>query len=94
MGRIVNEVCKYYKVNTNDILLSRRGYFNEPRNAEIYLIRHLRGDTLKGVGEFFGILKNSTISSIDRRLKRKMVSDKKIKKNVEALKFELTKGQE
>ncbi len=56
--------------------------------------RHLRCDTLKDVGKFFGINKNSTISSVDRRLKREMIKDKQIKKNVEALKFELTKGQE
>ena len=35
-----------------------------------------------------------TISSIDRRLKREIIRDKKIKRNVEALTFELSKGQE
>ena len=94
VDRIVDEVCKFYNVNTNDLLLSRRGYFNEPRNVAIYLMRHLRCDTLKDVGKFFGINKNSTISSVDRRLKREMIKDKQIKKNVEALKFELSKGQE
>jgi len=57
-------------------------------------MRRLRCDTLKGVGKFFGINKNSTISSVDRRLKSVMIKDKQIKKNVEALKFELDKGQE
>jgi len=92
VDRIISEVCKFYNVNTNDLLLSRRGYFNEPRNVAIYLIRHLRGDRLKDVGEFFGIAKNSTISSVDRRLKREMIKDKKIKKNVEILKSTLSKG--
>jgi len=94
VDRIVGEVCKYYKVNTHDLFLSRRGFFNEPRNVAIYLIRHLRGDTLKGVGGFFGIVKNSTISSVDRRLKREMLRNKNVKRNVEALKFQLGKGQE
>ncbi len=80
--RIVDEVCKFYSVDTNDLLLSRRGYFNEPRNVAIYLIRHLRCDTLKNVGKFFGVNKNSTISSVDRRLKREMIKDKKIKKTL------------
>jgi len=57
-------------------------------------IRHLRGDTLKGVGNFFGIAKNSTISSIDRRLKGEMLRDKKLKRNVAALKVQISKGQE
>jgi REP element-mobilizing transposase RayT len=94
VDKIVREVCKYYNVKTNDLLLSKRGYFNEPRNVAIYLIRHLRCDTLKDVGKFFGINKNSTISSVDRRLKREMIKDKQIKKNVQALKFGLSKGQE
>jgi hypothetical protein len=57
-------------------------------------IRHPRGDTLWDVGKFFGIAKNSPVSSVDRRLKREMIKDKKIEKNVETLKFELGKGQE
>jgi len=48
----------------------------------------------KDVGKFFGIVKNSTISSVDRRLKREMIRDKKIKRNIEALKLGLSKGQE
>ena len=94
VDRIIGEVCKFYGVTANDLLISRRGYFNEPRNVGIYLIRHLRCDKLKDVGDFFGINKNSTISSVDRRLKREMIKDKQIRKNVEALKFELSKGQE
>ena len=31
------------------------------RNVAIYLLRHLRGETLKGVGEAFGINRNSTV---------------------------------
>jgi len=94
VDRIVEEVCKYYDVDTTDLLLSRRGCYNEPRNVAIHLIRHLRCDTLKDVGGFFGIDKNSTISSVDRRLKREMLKDKQIKKNVEALKGRFSKGQE
>lgn len=94
VDRIISEVCKYYNVGTDDLLVSRRGCFNEPRNVAIYLTRHLRGDRLKDVGDFFGISKNSTISSVDRRLKRKMLKNKRIKKDVEALTFELRKGQE
>lgn len=92
--RIIGEVCKFYDVTTNDLFISRRGHFNEPRNAAIYLIRHLRCDKLKDVGKIFGINKNSSISSVDRRLKREMLKDKQIRKNVEALKLKLSKGQE
>lgn len=93
INRIIEEVCKFYDVNANDLLISRRGYFNEPRNVAIYLIRHLRGDKLKDAGEFFGISKNSTVSSIDRRLKGEMLKNKRLTKTVEKIKITLSKGQ-
>ena len=42
-------VCKHYMVKERDLLVSRRGYFNEPRIVAIYLTRRLRGGTLKYV---------------------------------------------
>jgi len=56
--------------------VTRRGYFNEPRNVAVYLIRHLRNDTLKHAGEQFGIEKYSIISSIVERVKNEMKTDK------------------
>ena len=44
--RILKAVAEFYKVRIDDLLKSRRGYFNEPRNVAIYLMRRLRGDTL------------------------------------------------
>jgi chromosomal replication initiation ATPase DnaA len=35
------EVCRFYKVGGHDLSISKRGYFNEPRNIAIYLTRHL-----------------------------------------------------
>jgi hypothetical protein len=77
-----------------ELLISRRGYFNEPRNVAIYVIRHIRGDKLKEVGGLFGISKNSTISSIDRRLKGEMKSNKRLKKAIEKIGLTLSRGQE
>ena len=39
--KIIKEVCKFYNVKTQELLTSRRGYFNEPRNVAVYLIRNL-----------------------------------------------------
>ena len=94
VDRIIDEVCKFYNVNRQDLLASRRGYFNEPRNVAIYLIRRLRGDTLKGVGEVFGLDKNSTVSSVVERLNREIRKDKKINKRIGILKDTLAKSQE
>ena len=90
--KIVEEVCKYYKVTVDDILVSKRGHFNEPRNVAIYLIRSIRNDTLKGVGKAFGIDKNSTVGSVVERVKREMEKDNKISKRVKDLKDILGKS--
>ena len=93
VNKIIDEVCKFYDVENHELLKSKRGYFNEPRNVAIYLIRNLRGETLKGVGEIFGINRNSTVSSVVERLKREIRRNKKIKKRVEHLKATLVKSQ-
>ncbi len=92
VDKIIKEVCKYYKVTSDDILVSKRGYFNEPRNIAIYLSRRIRNDTLKGVGKAFGIDKNSTVGSVVERVTREMEKDKNISKRVKSLKDLLRKS--
>jgi chromosomal replication initiation ATPase DnaA len=72
-------VCKAYNIKETELYVTMRGYFNEPRNVAVYLIRHLRNDTLKQVGEQFGIEKYSTVSSIVERVKYEMKVDKSFK---------------
>jgi len=91
--RILGAVAKYYRVGMDDLVMSRRGYFNEPRNVAIYLTRRLRGDTLKVVGEVFGINKNSTVSSSVDKLKYEMKRDKGIRLRVEELIKTLSNSQ-
>jgi hypothetical protein len=93
-NRIIEEACKFYNVTRDDLLSSRRGHFNEPRNVAIYLIRRLRHDTLRGVGESFGIDRNSTVSSVVERLEIEVKRNKKLKKRIEDLKLTLSKSQE
>jgi len=76
----------------DDILVSKRGHFNKPRNVAIYLIRCIRNDTLKGVGKAFGIHKNSTVGSVVQRVKRGMEKNKNISKRVENVKDILKKS--
>ncbi len=91
--KILEVVGKFYKVGMDDLLRSRRGYFNEPRNVAIYLTRRLRGDTLKFVGEVFGINKNSTVSSSIDRVKYEMRRDKGVSLRVEKLIKSLSNSQ-
>ncbi|MFC1891909.1 helix-turn-helix domain-containing protein [Thermodesulfobacteriota bacterium] len=93
INKILTSVCRFYKIEEDDLLESRRGYFNEPRNIAVYLVRYLRNDTLKRVGEQFGIQKYSTVSSIVERVKYVINADKTIKKRVQNLIEEITKSQ-
>ena len=86
-------VCKAYNIKETELYVTMRGYFNEPRNVAVYLIRHLRNDTLKQVGEQFGIEKYSTVSSIVERVKYEMKADKFLKKRIQDLVDKISKSQ-
>ncbi len=45
--KIKGEVCREYDINEEDLLISKRGMTNEPRNTAIYLRRHLRRRMIK-----------------------------------------------
>ncbi len=93
INKIKYAVCKAYHIKETELYVTRRGYFNEPRNVAVYLIRHLRNDTLKQVGEQFGIKKYSTVSSIVERVKYEMKVDKGLKKRIQNLAENITKSQ-
>jgi len=94
IDKIIEEVCKFYNVNKEVLFSSRRGLFNEPRNVAIYLIRRLRGGTLKEAGKIFGIEKNSTVSSVIERPKLEIERNKNLNKRIGSLRAKITKSQE
>jgi putative transposase len=91
--KIKHMVCKAYNIKEADLYASRRGYFNEPRNVTIYLVRYLRNDTLKSVGSQFHIEKYSTVSSIVEKVKYEMNVDKGFKKRVQNLAAKIVNSQ-
>ncbi len=93
IDKIKSAVCKAYNIKEKELYVTRRGYFNEPRNVAVYMIRHLRNDNLKRVGEQFGIEKYSTVSSIVERVKYEMKVDNGLKKRVQNLAEKITKSQ-
>ena len=92
--KIRKTVCEFYKISERELLLSKRGMFNEPRNVAIYLTRRLRGDSLKQIAKEFGISKYSSVSSVIERLKELVAKDRKLRKRVEKLISLLSKSQE
>ena len=93
VDKIKSAVCRAYKIKEDELYVTRRGFFNEPRNVAVYLIRRVRNDTLKQVGEQFGIEKYSTVSSIVERVKYEMKADRRFKKRVQDLNEGIIKSQ-
>jgi len=90
---IISAVCQHYGVSFDDLLITRRGIFNEPRNIAVYLLRQMRGENLNNVGELFNIKAYSTVSSIIRRVSRLKSNDRKIKKQIGEIRDSITNDQ-
>jgi len=91
--KIKEAVCRVYQVNREDLLKSRRGVFNEPRNVAIYLSRLLRGDRLDELGRDFDLKRYSSVSTAMERTRVQISKDRKLRQRVEKLKTVLTKSQ-
>ena len=81
-------------MNEEDLLISKRGSTNEPRNTAIYLMRHLMGSKLEEIGREFGINNYSSVSTVIERTKQKTTDDRKLRKRIEKLKIDLKVSQE
>jgi REP element-mobilizing transposase RayT len=87
-------VCRHYRIEDNhQLLVSKRGVVNEPRNVAIYLHRRLRGDSLKQIAEQFQMKKYSSVSSVIERIKAEIENDRRLYSNIENLISALTKSQ-
>jgi len=91
---IIHAACKYYNVSRDELYRSKRGQFNEPRNAAIFLTRKLRRDNLKEIGHQFHMENYSSISSIIERMKKQMLVDRNLQKRVDRVADEVSKSQE
>ena len=92
--RIKEVVCRSYNVEKEALTVTRRGIANEPRNVAIYLMRHVRGDSLDEIGREFGLATYSSVSSVVERIKAVIAKDRKLRQRVEELKKEITMSQE
>jgi chromosomal replication initiation ATPase DnaA len=51
----ISAVREHYVVSFNELLITKRGNFNEPRNIAVYLLRQIRGENLNNIGEQFKV---------------------------------------
>jgi chromosomal replication initiation ATPase DnaA len=91
MEAITQVVAKAYRVPPSNLLRSKRGFFNEPRNVSIYLARTLRGETLEAICNEFDLSRHSSASSVIERMKAQMESDRKLRRRVHRIKAKLTR---
>ena len=92
--RIKEVVCRSYDVEKEALTVTRRGIANEPRNVAIYLMRHLRGDSLEEIGREFEVARYSSVSSVVERIKTVIAKNRKLRQRVEEFKKEINMSQE
>jgi len=92
--RIKKAICNAYGVKESELLLSRRGVLNEPRNVAIYLVRCIRGEKLEEIGRQFGIAKYSSVSSAILKMKRDISEDRKLRSRIQEIEELLTNSQQ
>jgi len=91
---IQKTVMDHYGIEKKDLLFSRRGVRNEPRNVAIFLTRQLRGDRLGQIGLNFRMDKYSSVSTVIARMKQEMIRGRKLRDRVEIISNKITKSQE
>lgn len=82
---IIASVCRYFGVSYEDLMVSRRGVENLPRDMAIYLVRQRTRETLSEVGGYFGIENYSTVSSAVERIKGQKNKDRRVEKIIEKI---------
>jgi len=94
VDQIKKAVCEFYRVAEAELLVSRRGFFNEARNVAIYLARRLRRDRLKEIAESFQMNTYSSVSTVIERLNGVMAADRRLRQRVERIIRSIDKSQE
>jgi hypothetical protein len=92
--KIIDLVCDNYKITKEQLMRSRRGRENQPRDVAIYLVRRYSGETLAATGVHFGLENYSTVSSAVERIKARREEDSSLRMTLIQLENTLKKGQQ
>ncbi len=92
ISEIKQRVCETYGVEEESLLHVRRGRVNIPRNVAIYLCRKLAALRHSEIGEAFGVVKSSSVSSVISRMERLLTEDRKLSRKVDRLIRKFNKG--
>ncbi|NOY69114.1 MAG: transposase [Deltaproteobacteria bacterium] len=89
VASIKKAVCLAYRVDESELMISRRGRFNEARGVAIYLTRILRKDSLDLIAAAFDMSGYSSVSSAIVRLKKQLQKDRLLPGKIEEIKAEI-----
>jgi hypothetical protein len=92
--KIIDLVCTHFKIKKKQLMISKRGRENLPRDVAIYLVRRYSGGTLTDVGSYFGIENYSTVSSAVQRIKARGTDGAFLHETLSTLEKGLKKGQQ
>ena len=91
--KIIDLTCAHFRVRKNELLRSRRGTENLPRDIAIWLVRQKCRKTLAETGSHFAIEKYSTVSSAIERIKARKIHDRQLRHHLQALEKMISKSQ-
>ena len=83
--KIVDEVCRTYGVNSDDLRSqkSRRANINKPRQIAIYIVRELTTLSMENIGKEFGNRHYSTIVYTVQQVEKDIKNDPFLRETVE-----------
>lgn len=90
---IIDEVIRHSKINRKQLLHSRRGKENMPRDIAIYLVRRHCRVTLIEIGRIFDIENYSSVSSIIERVKNRLGQTPTLRDQMEEIWKKVEKSQ-
>ena len=93
IGVIKQAVARVYETEPEKLTVARRGYFNEARDAAIYLARKHSGKMLLAIGAEFNMGQYSSVSSVVNKMKQLCKENKRIRARVQEIEEALIKGQ-
>lgn len=90
---IISRVCSYFKIDERELMTSRRGSENFPRDIAIYLIRRYSRKTLAEIGAYFRISNYSTGSSAVGRIKAGKNNNRSLQGHLDSILGQFKTGQ-
>ena len=83
--KIIDEVCRTYGVNSDDLRSqkSRRANINKPRQIAVYIVRELTTLSMENIGKEFGNRHYSTIVYTVQQVEKDIKTDPSLRETVE-----------